>query len=120
MLPCIILSNGDITIGVYQYSPTIAVYVQIVRRRKYSDDRRKFFRRRFAEHDISVDERKGGALALDLNTITPGILCFMSSDNPKETIPLQELDDRLVPVIQLDVSHHVHRLNEKASSRIVE
>ena len=106
MLSCVILSDGNVLIGILQYSPTVVVHIEIVRRREYSDDRRKLFRRRFAEHDISVGERKDGAVALDLNI--PGILCFMSSDDAKETIPLQELDDRLIPAIQLDVSHSVH------------
>ena len=120
MRPCIILPNGNITIGVHQYCPTISVYVEIVRRRKYGDHRRKLFGPRFAEHNISVDERKNGAVALDLNAIIPGILCFMSSDDTVEVVPLQELDNCFVPAIQLNVSHRVHRLNERATSRIVE
>ena len=50
---------SDASIDVFQYSSTIMVHVEIVRRGEHRDNRRELFRPRLAEHDVSASRTQG-------------------------------------------------------------
>jgi hypothetical protein len=106
----IVLPNRNILVGIFQYSPTIMVHIQIVWRGEDSDDRREVAFGCFAVHGVSdVDDarfsvwvsyrmwKRSGDKENDESMNIPCILCFMSADESEQPIPIQELADGVVP-----------------------
>ena len=78
----VILPDGNVLVCVFEDRTAVVIGVQVVRGRKYGNDRRELLRRCFPVHSVTR------------------VLCFMPPEHSEEIVPIQESANCIVSVGQ--------------------